>query len=172
MGRYETAEYEVLKKENNIEIRSYKEYMTAAIREENLVSASGFGAIFRYISGENEEDRKISMTTPVLNELTEHEVTTEFVMPKIYTKDSLPLPRNKAITFKEVPAKVVLCITFNGTTRRDRLRFYEKLLVDYAREHNLETVGTVRLARYNPPFIPGFLKRNELHMDIRSMAKE
>jgi len=26
--------------------------------------------------------------------------------------------------------------------------------------------GTLQLARYNPPFIPGFLKRNELWLEV------
>lgn len=172
MSRYETAEYEVVKSEKNIEIRSYRAYITAAVREENLISTSGFGTIFRYISGENEQNRKISMTTPVINEMAEETATTEFVMPKEFRRKDLPLPRSSNIIFKEIPAKIVLSISFNGTVRQDRIEFYEKLMLDYARKHNLETQGTVRLARYNPPFIPGFLKRNELHIDLRGLPEE
>ena len=57
---YETQKYEVVKKLNDIEVRFYPPVMKAK------VSAGGnFSRLFKYISGNNEQGEKISMTTPV-----------------------------------------------------------------------------------------------------------
>lgn len=167
MAFYETAAYEVLKKDGKFEIRSYQDLITVAVEESNLVSANGFGSIFQYISGGNENKEKISMTTPVINELKEDGVTTEFVMPRRYNASTLPKPENKKLSIKKTESSTVLSITFNGSINDKRLRFYKKLLSDYAVKNNLTTTGIFRLARYNPPFMPSFLRRNELLIDLK-----
>ncbi len=68
MPWYETAEYEVLLKEDSFEIRMYKKFITAKVNEDSLSGSKGFNQIFNYISGDNVEKRKISMTTPVFND--------------------------------------------------------------------------------------------------------
>lgn len=166
MAFFETAPYEVLKKDGKYEIRSYQDLITVVVEEKNLVSANGFGSIFQYISGDNENKEKISMTTPVINELKEDGVTTEFVMPRHYNASTLPKPENKNLSIKKTESRTVLAITFNGSIHDTRLRFYQKLLSDYAVKNGLTTTGIYRLARYNPPFIPSFLRRNELLIDL------
>lgn len=167
MAGIETAKYDVVKKDGNIEIRSYDHLITAAVVDGNVMQNNGFSTIFNYISGDNEKREKISMTTPVINEM-EDEVTTEFVMPKKFKKEDLPQPKNKNVILKETPARLVLAIRFNGMIKMERIRFYEKVLLDYAKDHRLEVLGTVKLARYNPPMVPGFLRRNELLIDLKN----
>lgn len=166
MAIYETAPYEVLKKDGKFEIRSYQELITVAVEESNLLSGNGFGSIFQYISGDNESKEKISMTTPVFNELKEDGVTTEFVMPGHFNASTLPKPKNKNLSVKKAESRTVLAITFNGSINETRLGFYKKLLSDYATRNRLTTTGVFRLARYNPPFMPSFLRRNELLIDL------
>lgn len=165
MAVIETAAYKVIRKEGNIEIRAYDKLITAAVFDGELIRNDGFSTIFNYISGDNEKKEKISMTTPVINEMDEVS-TTEFVMPKKYSKEELPVPRNQNVKLKETPARLVLAIRFNGIIKPERIKFYEKVLLDYAKENDLEIKGTMKLARYNPPMVPGFLRRNELLMDL------
>ena len=167
MAIYETVPYEVLKKDGKFEIRSYQDLITVAVEESSLVSGNGFGSIFQYISGDNESKEKISMTTPVINELKEDGVTTEFVMPGRYNASTLPKPKNQNLSVKKTESRTVLAITFNGSINEMRLGFYKKLLSDYAVKNNLTTTGIFRLARYNPPFMPSFLRRNELLIDLK-----
>ena len=109
------------------------------------------------------------MTLSILevNELKEDGVTTEFVMPRHYNASTLPKPENKNLSIKKTESRIVLAITFNGSINDKRLRFYKKLLSDYAVKNGLTTTGIFRLARYNPPFIPSFLRRNELLIDLK-----
>ncbi len=89
MSLYETAKYEVLEKEGKFEIREYEPYYTAAVLESDPVETYGFNQIFNYISGNNVSNEKISMTTPVLNELEQGQFTTEFVLPSKSTFNQL-----------------------------------------------------------------------------------
>ena len=69
LSKYETAPYKVLEKEGPFEIRQYDAFYTVAVEEDTLEGSSGFSQIFDYISGNNEDQTKISMTTPVVNEM-------------------------------------------------------------------------------------------------------
>ena len=166
MSKYETAPYKVLQKEGNFEIRQYDAFYTAAVEGSTLEGSSGFSQIFDYISGNNEEKKKISMTTPVFNEMGNEKVSTEFVMPTNYTEDTLPKPANPKVKIKKTERKLTASVTFSGTTSAKKIREYEKLLLDWIEKKNMKPYGNFRLARYNPPFIPPFLRRNEILIDI------
>ena len=166
MARYETAPYRVLESDENFELRSYDGYYTAAIDSRQWQGSNGFSQIFEYISGANESGEKISMTTPVLNELEEGAATTEFVMPQKYDGPSLPRPQNPSIRIKANQAHLAAAIRFSGTVNQEKLEEMEKKLRLWIRGKGLEATGTPRLARYNPPFIPPFFRRNELLLDV------
>ncbi len=166
MAKYETAPYEVLSKEDAFEIRQYDAFYTAAVEELSLEGSRGFSQIFDYISGNNEEKKKISMTTPVINEMNKENVTTEFVMPKNYSLKNLPTPTNPKVKIKKTDQMLVASVTFSGTTNDKKIRKNEQLLLDWIEKKNMKPSGNYKLARYNPPFIPPFLRRNEILIEI------
>ena len=166
MSKYETAPYKVLIKEDNFELRQYDDYYTAAVEGPSLNGSNGFSQIFDYISGNNEEQKKISMTTPVFNEMGNDKVTTEFVMPSAFSEETLPEPGNKKIRIKKNDTRLAASVTFSGTVNESKIRDYEKKLLDWIAKKGMDPVGNFYLARYNPPFIPPFLRRNEVLIDI------
>jgi hypothetical protein len=166
MARYETAPYKVMRKEGHFEIRQYDAFYTAGVEESSLEGSGGFRQIFDYISGSNEEQKKISMTTPVINELRKESVSTEFVMPSTFTEDTLPEPSNPRVKIRKTERRLTASVTFSGTTSRKKIMEYEKRLLAWIEKKNMKPTGNFRLARYNPPFIPPFLRRNEIIIDI------
>ena len=60
---YEEANYEVMKKNEIYEIRKYSARL--AIEAEISNQGSSFRKLFKYISGDNENNEEIKMTTPV-----------------------------------------------------------------------------------------------------------
>ena len=88
----EQAAYKVILKEGDFELRQYEPMIVAVSAEADLRGSSGFDKLFGYISGNNQESRKIAMTTPVMNDLGQENMSTAFVMPKEYSIDSLPKP--------------------------------------------------------------------------------
>ena len=61
---YESHKYETLFSEDNFEVRNYEPVLKAKTYSEKG-SNENFGKLFKYISGYNEKNQKISMTTPV-----------------------------------------------------------------------------------------------------------
>ena len=60
---YEEANYEIVKTNKVYEIRKYSDRL--AIETATSNQNSGFRKLFNYISGNNETNEKIKMTTPV-----------------------------------------------------------------------------------------------------------
>lgn len=167
MARYETAPYTTLEQDGRFELRAYGSYYTAAVRERDWANSEGFRQIFNYISGGNETGQKISMTTPVINELEPDRTTTEFVIPSEFSGKPLPRPMDPAIEIKANPERLTAVIRFSGTAHPPRVAQMEERLRQWIEGKGLRATGTPRLARYNPPFIPPFLRRNELLLDVR-----
>ena len=59
---YEEANYEVVKENQEYEIRKYSDRL---VIETNSTEGNGFRKLFNYISGNNEESQEIKMTVPV-----------------------------------------------------------------------------------------------------------
>lgn len=166
MPLYKTAEFDVVLKEDPFEIRKYKKFITAKVQEDDLKGSRGFNLLFNYIGGSNEEGKKIAMTTPVLNELTKDGVTTEFVLPFDTIDSKLPKPKDKRIIFREYNNKNFAAIKFSGTVKEEIIQEKIELLFDWIKEKGYLSEGNVILARYNPPFIPGMFKKNEILIPV------
>ncbi len=161
------ARYQTIRKEDAIEIRDYEPMTIAISSESDIRGMEGFNELFQYISGNNMDRQKISMTAPVLNTLGEAHLTTAFVMPDDIGVTVFPKPLHPGIQLKNISKRRVAAIIFSGSISRDIIDQNQKKLSDWLRKEKLNTYGSYELARYNPPFIPGFLKRNELLVEIR-----
>lgn len=166
MPNYETPEYAVVEKDGEFELRAYKSYLTASIEDLKNENASGFNQIFDYISGNNSKREKIAMTVPVFNELGAGLSITAFVLPAKYTNESPPEPGNPRISIKKTEEKLSASITFSGSVKKEKLDALESKLLKWLQDKNLKTHGHFRLARYNSPFTPSFLRHNEILIDV------
>ncbi len=166
MSNYETPEYSVVEKDGELELRAYKSYLTASIEDLKSENASGFNQIFDYISGNNSKREKIAMTVPVFNELGTGISITAFVLPAKYANDAPPEPGNPRIHIKKIDEKLSAAITFSGSVKKEKLDALEAKLLEWLQDKNLKPHGNFRLARYNSPFTPSFLRHNELLIDV------
>ncbi len=166
MARYETAPYSVLTREGPFEVRAYEGFHTATVDSATWQGSGGFSQIFQYISGNNESGEKISMTTPVINAIAPDHATTEFVMPAAYQGSTLPDPTDPSIRLRFHPPCLAAAIQFSGTVSDRKIEEYQSRLLAWIETKELKSLGNLRLARYNPPFIPPFLRRNELLLDV------
>lgn len=164
----EHPSYDVILSENSFELRSYEPLIVAITDEDDLRGNSGFGEVFDYIQGNNAQGKKIAMTVPVINEMSPSKMTTAFVMPKAYALTDLPEPGGRRLKLKEVPKRQVAAITFSGNVSTMRIQEKKNELLDWIDTKGWVGIGSIELARYNPPFIPGFLKKNELWIEVRT----
>ncbi|MHC1719402.1 MAG: heme-binding protein [Clostridiaceae bacterium] len=162
----EQAAYKVILKEGEFEIRQYEPMIVAVSQELDLRGGGGFDTLFAYINGNNEDKKKINMTTPVFNDLGQEHLTIAFVMPKEYSMESLPKPLDLKVQLKEIPGRQVAAIIFSGNVNQVKIDEKKNQLFDWLKEKQINSTGYVELARYNPPFIPGFIKHNELLIEV------
>jgi hypothetical protein len=173
----ETLKYEVLSKLNQVEIRRYPGIVLAKVSN---YETDSFGLLFRFISGENKAKQKVKMTAPVVSQDASEEIKMTspvlsdfsnkgymaFVMPSEFSLETTPEPLDNRVKIEELPARVVAALRFSGSWSEKNFEAKTKELVDELAEAKIRTRGSVFTMLYNPPFIPGFLRRNEVAIEI------
>jgi len=184
----ETPKYETVLADGDFEVRRYSPSIVA----ETIVSGDfatagnrGFRRLADYIFGGNTSrvdiamtapvsqtqtkgggSEKIAMTAPVGQAATTEGYVISFTMPDSYTRETLPQPKDPAVTIREIPSHRAAVITFSGTWSESR--YQEKLtaLRQWMAQQKLIPQGEPVFARYNPPWTPWFLRRNEILLDV------
>jgi len=178
---YDSPRYRVVETLADIEIREYEPYLVAeTVVDGGLESAGnqGFRVLAKYIFGDNRGKQKIAMTAPVSQEKVDgmkiamtapvtqakdgDRYTIQFMMPSEYSLEQLPEPNDSRITLKEIPARSFAAVRYSGTWSKRNYQKNLDLLLGTLREAGYEPSGEPIWARYDAPFKPWFLRRNEI----------
>ncbi|MBT6958414.1 MAG: hypothetical protein HN996_08350 [Opitutae bacterium] len=118
-----------------------------------------FRKLFSFIS-----DNGISMTTPV-----EAEIKPGKMRFFVGEKDKIkPIRSNSVVEVKKMSPMLVVAIGVRGSYSEDRFRKNEKELISWIKKNEkYEATGDAYAVYWNGPFVPGFLKRSEIHIPIR-----
>ncbi len=182
----EKPAYEVLQKEGKIEIREYPPMLLAEVTvtgDRKEAANKAFRKLADFIFGDNQVQSKIKMTSPVVQtevksekiKMTSPVMQTQtskgqwvvnFMMPSKYTMESLPKPINSEITIRETKPYKALTIRFSGRWKQSKLDRKTKELHAYATASGLKIADTPDYAFYDPPFMPGFARRNEIQFRL------
>jgi hypothetical protein len=180
----EGAKYKVLEREKDFELRQYEPHIVAETMVEGDfqdVGNEGFRRLYDYISGKNRKQQAIPMTAPVSQEETSEKIPMTapvnqeqvggkwritFLMPSHYTLETLPEPLDSRVKLTKVPGKLMAALIYSGTWSRRRYEDQERRLKELIRQRGLNMVGEPVFARYNPPFMPWFLRRNEVLISV------
>jgi hypothetical protein len=180
----EEPKYIVVREYNGFEVREYAPYLVAEVLvpgpgEE--AGNQGFRILAGYIFGNNRGERKISMTAPVAQSpapakiemtapvtqaATSGGYVVQFTMPSGYTLETLPEPLDPQVKLKEVAGGRFAVIRYSGTwSERNYTEHLEKLErgIEAA---GLRTTGAPIYSRYNAPFVPWFMRRNEIWLKL------
>ena len=163
MAQTETQSYEVLKNIAGCEIRFYPPVMMAKYTSDN--GRSGFGKLFKYISGNNDGETKISMTTPVHMEKSESENSMAFVLPKSFNKENAPKPNDASLVVYESDSRHYAAIEYSGYTDEVKEKENTDKLKKILNEQNIKIVGDFKILVYNSPYKIVF-RRNEILIPI------
>ncbi len=156
----EEPQYEVLTRDGDIEFRQYEPYIVAEVTVSQDNQA--FRILAGYIFGDNAEQKKMQMTAPVERRDRDH----AFVMESKYSMDALPEPNDERIRLRERPARIVAVREFSGRWSERSFARHERALLEQLASMGIETTGEPELARYNSPFTPWFLRRNEIIVPV------
>ncbi|MEE4217528.1 MAG: heme-binding protein [Xanthomonadales bacterium] len=176
----EEAEYRVVRQDGDIEIREYAAFIVAEVVVDEEFEDAGnraFRALFKYIDGNNRDQREIAMTAPVSQQKTSTKIAmtapvsqqqtatgwaVSFMMPASFTMNTLPRPLDPAVSLREVPAHRAASLRYSGTWSEKRYREHLERLGRWLDENGLKPAGQPVWARYNAPFTPWFMRRNEI----------
>nr|QOV09126.1 SOUL heme-binding protein [uncultured Thermoplasmata archaeon] len=167
-----TVEFEVLRKIGNVEIRQYPEILLATVT--GMEDDSSFGILFNYINGHNLSRKKVAMTSPVISSekipMTAPVISDSrfftFVLPDNYTLETVPKPEDPRVNIHVQPARKFAVLRFGGRTNSAAVERESGRLLKCLADNGMPTRGGVFLMRYNSPFAPGFMRRNEVGIEI------
>jgi hypothetical protein len=184
----EEQKYIVERKFPKFEVRRYEACVFADVTiSGNFESAGnkGFGPLIGYISGNNKPNSKIAMTapvvqepvskiamtSPVLQQSSDQENVISFVMPAGMTLDTLPIPSNSNVSLREVPEQLMAVSRFSGRWTQAAYIKYAFELESNLKEAGFTPNGSPRFARFDPPWTPWFMRRNEIQIPIAMPAQ-
>jgi hypothetical protein len=166
----EQAKYEVIKKIGKTEIRRYPRLVTARV---DGYGDGGFNLLFSFITGNNRQKSDIAMTAPVVSEqiamtapVLSETASIAFIMPEDYTLETTPEPLNDRVKIVEVPERVVAALRFSGRWSDSIFKKKTEEMLKELAEAGIKTSGEVFSMRYNGPFTPWFMRRNEVAITI------
>jgi len=185
----EEAEYTVVLKEESFELRRYEAHILASTAVDGDFDSAGnkaFGKLFKYISGENKTRETVDMTSPVGQEAASEQIDmtslvgqqqengrwmVNFMMPAFFTLETLPEPKDSTVILRQVPARHIAAIRYSGLwSEKGYLRNKEKLDA-WVQDKALSVIGEPIWARYDPPFMPWFMRRNEILLPVMKSSK-
>ncbi len=168
---YESAEYRVIESDGDFEIREYPDLMLVSTDAKMDFEGSdgSFMRLFRYISGANEADQKIAMTTPVFMEGKGGQPVASmgFVMPRVVASAGVPAPNSDGLEIRKRNGGRFAVIRFSGRLDSEFAREREAKLREWMKSRGLDGEKTAEAAGYDPPFTPGPLRRNEVLVRLR-----
>ncbi len=115
---YESAQYTVLESDSPFETRAYPDLMMATTNMQfELQGEDGsFMRLFRYISGANNDEQKVAMTTPVFMEpeTSGPQGQMGFVIPQQVTEQHVPQPTDENVQIRKRAGGRFAVVRFAG----------------------------------------------------------
>ena len=187
----EQQPFEVVRTYPHFELRRYPDYVVAEVRvtaDFDRAGNAAFRYLFNYITGSNTARQKLAMTAPVIQESGSQklamtapvlqsgplpgkggpaEFVVAFVLPAGLTVESAPVPTDSRVTVRGVPGSLSAVQRFSGSGSASSFERHNNGLQAALALAGLAPVGPPRFARFDPPFKPWFLRRNEVVQDVR-----
>jgi hypothetical protein len=166
----EQPAYGTLVDDDPFELRAYPDLIAAEVvrpgtRREAL--RDGFAPLAGYIFAKDREGARLSMTAPVTQAPADSgDWSVRFFMPAQYRFEDLPRPADSEVRLRELTARRVAAVRFSGRTTDERVAAREAELRAWMSERGLSPASQPVYAYYNDPLTPGFLRRNEVLIEV------
>lgn len=181
----EKQPYDLVRTRPGFELRRYPTHAVAEVTVSAEFADAGnraFRYLFGYISGDNTARQKVAMTAPVVQSAASTEIAMTapvvqspagegsfviaFVLPAGMTAATAPAPSRPEVTIREVPAALSAAVRYSGRWTRESYDRHCAELLEAVAADGLVPTGPPRFARFDPPYTPWFLRRNEVVVDV------
>jgi len=167
----EQIKYDVVRKIGKTEIRHYPAVIITRVEG---YGDDGFDLLFKFITGHNRQSAKVQMTAPVISERIEmtapvlsDQRSIAFVMPANLRVETTPVPIDDRVKIVEIPERYVAALQFSGRWSNSIFNEKPRQLLQELAKTGIETSGNVFAMRYNSPFTPWFMRRNEVAVEVK-----
>lgn len=166
---YEEANYEVVKKNEVYEIRKYSDRL--AIETDISNEGNSFRKLFNYISGNNDKNEEIKMTTPVTQMQKKGNMTMQFYLPSRFNKESIPSPSNPDVKILNIKGGYYAVIRYSGRASDKNFIKHKSILENELKKDNMIILSPPIKATYDGPFTLPMNRRNEAMFEINIKNK-
>ena len=180
----EEPEFRLLRQLDGAEVRQYPPYVVAEVTVNGTADSAGndaFPILAAYIFGKNKGEKKFAMTAPVTQ--IENGVTmamqapvtqsasatgyrVQFVLPRGVTLESAPEPVDARVSLRQMPARQMAVIRYSGFWSESNYNEHLLQLQAILKSAGVAWSGPPEYSRYDPPFMPWFLRRNEIWLTV------
>jgi hypothetical protein len=184
----EEPDYRIVRTIGDVEIRDYAPFTVAEVTIDGPASEAGgkaFPILAGYIFGKNKGERQLPMTAPVTQTAVQTEApvrlamtapvtqtampggqVVQFVLPKGVTVASAPEPLDPRVQLRAMPERRFAVLRYSGLWTVSNDEAQRRRLEDVLRATGLVAIGEPTYSRYNAPFTPWFMRRNEVWIPI------
>ena len=163
--KYETHNYETLFSDDSFEVRLYDSVLKAKTFS-TKGSNNNFGKLFRYISGYNQKNEKISMTTPVYMKDEDKGSMMEFVLPSKFDMENVSMPLSENVEVYLDEGGHYASVQYGGYSNNSKRLRYTKALKEKLKEHNIESFGDFFYLSFDSPY-KFYGRRNEVMVAVK-----
>ena len=156
---YEEANYEVVTKNEVYEIRKYSDRLAV----ETMTSGidSNFRKLFNYISGRNDTQKKIKMTTPVTQVEKNGNMSMQFYLPSKFNSENVPNPSREDVKIVNIEGGYYAVLRYSGRASDGNFLKHKEILENELQKNNISIISLPIRATYDSPFTLPMNRRNE-----------
>jgi hypothetical protein len=160
---YKSPTYTVRARFERVEFRDYQAIVLAQTptKKEMEGRDGSFMRLFRFITKGNASAQPIPMTTPVLYRGEGTEEAMAFVLPATMRPSEVPAPLDAQVRIETRAAGTYATLRMRGRRSKSREKALSEMKSAVER-FGWKLQGDPEFAFYDPPWIPGFLEKNEL----------
>jgi len=170
---YARPAYDIVLAQEAFELRDYAEVLVVATQvtaSRRDAAGDAFMRLARYIGGDNIAGMEIPMTAPVAQtraaEDGDENWSIRFYLPGDMTADSAPAPTEAGVALLTLPSQRFASISFRGLQSDKKVAGKTAELKAFIVAQGYDVAGPPVYAFYDPPFIPWFLRDNEILLPV------
>ena len=161
----EEAKYEVVDKNEIYEIRKYSDRLAV----ETVTSGidSNFRKLFNYISGRNDTQEKIKMTTPVTQIEKNGNMSMQFYLPSKFNSENAPNPSREDVKIVNIEGGFYAVLRYSGRASDRNFLKHKEILEKELQKNSISIISPPIRATYDSPFTLPMNRRNEAMFKVK-----
>jgi len=128
---------------------------------------SNFRKLFNYISGKNDTQEKIKMTTPVTQVEKDGNMSMQFYLPSKFNSENVPNPSKEDVKIVNIEGGYYAVLRYSGRASDKNFLKHKEFLEKELKKNNISIISPPIRATYDSPFTLPMNRRNEAMFKVK-----